>query len=406
MNDNYTLITVLGAVASCIFAIISISELIEFRFEKKASYLAIWIYSVFHILMVLAIYNRFGSATGGQLYMIFGTIPPVIFFFIISLYRDGRLFFCFFAVQIILLTVIDLTNLIDSFFPTKGHMVHSILRIVLFPALFFLIRRYISGPYHQIQSLIYTGWNKIAVISGLFYILLVYTYNYPALLYERPSDIPIFLLIIVIAFCYLFQTISILYTIQEKHELEKRETLFAQTIDSIKSRIRQTEIAEKQLSRERHDLHHRYNTILSLLNKQDIDSAAEYVNSSALHLEETRHPVYCENAIICATIEIYAALAGDYGISLDLKLDIPKELPVSSEELSVVFANALENAINAAKLLPEGKRFIRIKCISRPNLMLQIKNPVSGHIRFDRNGIPVTDKKGHGVGIWSIEQYC
>lgn len=188
--------------------------------------------------------------------------------------------------------------------------------------------------------------------------------------------------------------------------MKKRETLFTQQIESIKSRSEQTNAAEKQLAAQRHDLHHRYNTILSLIAGGDTKKAAEYVNSSAMHLDEMKHIQYCRNTVISATMDIYSAIAGYYNISLTTDMDIPEELPVNSEELSVVFSNALENAVNAVKSLPEDKREIQVKCINTPKLMLQVKNPVGSRVLFDKNGIPVSGEKGHGIGTRSINEYC
>lgn len=403
---NYSIVAVLGGIAGCIFACATMADLIEFRINTKKAYTATASFTVFYIAMVLVIYGTYGSTKGGQLYMFYGTFPLLIFFFVISLYRDGRLFLSFFASHIVLIAIITLTNLVDSYFPTKGQLVSSIARLVIFPLVFALIHLFMAKPYRKVQRQIQTGWGLQAVIAGLLYFLILYTYNYPELLYERPYDIPIFLLLLLIVTIFLYQTVAVLNTLQENQEMEKQKTLFAQQLKAITSRIEQTAISEQQLAAERHDLRHRYNTILSLLSDGDIEKAKEYVNSSRLRLDKTRHTAWCENSVISATVDIYATLAEYHGILLNARLDVPEELPVNSEELSVVFANALENAINAAKNLPKDKRQILITCIHEPKLMLQIKNPIAKQVHFDKDSIPVTSRSGHGIGTWSIEQYC
>ena len=338
--------------------------------------------------------------------MFYGTIPFLIFFSCISLYRDGRLFFAFFASHILLVSIVCVTNLVDSYFPTEGMLVSSIARLIIFPVVFVLIHRFMSIPYKKLQSQIYVGWNIQALIAGMFYILILYTYNFPTLLYKRPVDIPVFLFQIIIVFLFLYRTVATLIALQENQEMEKQKTLFNNQMETIKSRIEQTEITEKQLAVERHDLRHRYNTILSLLADGDTEKIKEYVNSSSLHLDKTVNTAWCSNAFISATVDIYASLARYHGITLNARLDVPQELPVSSEELSVVFANALENAINAVKDLPEDKRQIQLICIHQPKLMLQIKNPIGSKVHFDKDNKPVSSQKGHGIGAWFIEQYC
>lgn len=64
---------------------------------------------------------------------------------------------------------------------------------------------------------------------------------------------------------------------------------------------------------------------------------------------------------------------------------IPETLPVDSAELSICFANALENAIKACEKLPTNERKIIIRCIHKPAFMFEIKNPYQGKVSLGRN---------------------
>ena len=104
--------------------------------------------------------------------------------------------------------------------------------------------------------------------------------------------------------------------------------------------------------------------------------------------------------------EVLASLQAERdGIRMELSLAIPDQLPISAEELSTVFANALENAIHACEKLPREKRVIHCKCISSPQLMFKISNPYSGEVRFDESGVPVAEQEGHGIGSRSIQAF-
>jgi len=78
---------------------------------------------------------------------------------------------------------------------------------------------------------------------------------------------------------------------------------------------------------------------------------------------------------------------------------------VPAAELSTVFANALENMINAVMDLPRDKRVIICKCISSPRLMLEFANPCSDNVIIGRNGLPVIDSDSHGIGTRSIKAF-
>lgn len=93
-------------------------------------------------------------------------------------------------------------------------------------------------------------------------------------------------------------------------------------------------------------------------------------------------------------------------IKVSSSVDLPEVLPANEAEIATVLANAIENAVNAAKNLPEQKRFIDIKSIVSPQFMIQISNSFDGNIIIDDNGIPQSEQNGHGFGIRSIIAFC
>lgn len=77
---------------------------------------------------------------------------------------------------------------------------------------------------------------------------------------------------------------------------------------------------------------------------------------------------------------------------------------ISDNDLCVLLSNALENALHACQFLAEEQ----IECTidvqfyeSEGRLYLQIINPCKNEIHFE-NGVPVSEQKGHGVGVQSI----
>lgn len=117
-------------------------------------------------------------------------------------------------------------------------------------------------------------------------------------------------------------------------------------------------------------------------------------------------PALCENPALDAIIRYYLEKAREKGIQTEYHLDIPARLSVSDAELSVVFANALENAIRACENLGEGKsKKIMISCASRPKFVMQISN-TCGKVSFNQDGFPISSREGHGLGIKSIQAFA
>ena len=78
------------------------------------------------------------------------------------------------------------------------------------------------------------------------------------------------------------------------------------------------------------------------------------------------------------------------------------ELKVDELLFCSILSNALDNALNAQKLLPAQKCSIRVMIkVSNEKLLLSVKNPIGQRITF-ADGLPVTGRRGHGYGTQSI----
>ena len=70
-------------------------------------------------------------------------------------------------------------------------------------------------------------------------------------------------------------------------------------------------------------------------------------------------------------------------------------------------SNLIENAINACVKIPDcSDRYIKVKARSTENnLVLETVNSCTARAETDKNGMPVTDREGHGIGIISVETF-
>ena len=80
----------------------------------------------------------------------------------------------------------------------------------------------------------------------------------------------------------------------------------------------------------------------------------------------------------------------------------PKLAPDATPRVSGV-ANGLENALLAASQPKVTDKWVKFYCeVKQDKILLQIQNTYSGQVII-RNGLPVSDRKGHGYGCHSIE---
>ena len=143
-----------------------------------------------------------------------------------------------------------------------------------------------------------------------------------------------------------------------------------------------------------------------MLENGDTKEALDYIHTSLSQLHEPTQTHYCNNPVLNTILYTYVNQTENLHIQLETRFSFPEKLPIDAMELSIVFANALENAIHACLKLPEEKRRIVCKCIHTPTFMMEISNPYEGTIQFSEDKLPLASKKGHGFGTRSIAAFC
>ena len=99
-----------------------------------------------------------------------------------------------------------------------------------------------------------------------------------------------------------------------------------------------------------------------------------------------------------------AAAAADHGITFRTQAEFPRHTNIRSADLCAILGNLLDNALDAAKQVPEPEqRLIRLT-IRRINQMLIIKveNSFSSPPAME-NGSLVTTKKDQGLHGWGLK---
>ena len=90
------------------------------------------------------------------------------------------------------------------------------------------------------------------------------------------------------------------------------------------------------------------------------------------------------------------------GTVLNVDASLPNDIAISDTELCSLLSNGLENALHAVADLPADQKQISLYCGVRQNkLLIEIRNPCAGPITM-RDGLPVSDREGHGYGCRSI----
>lgn len=155
-----------------------------------------------------------------------------------------------------------------------------------------------------------------------------------------------------------------------------------------------------EIRRIRHDLANHLQVLLSL-------PAAEkdsYIQKMLENPAFEKVLSYSGDATVNAVLTAKESLMRQRGISFHAKVDISRELSFEKPDLCALFANALDNAVEACATLEAGKRQVELTARAAKGILaVEVKNPFEGEFS---NGLPRTtkhDAQNHGYGLRSIQ---
>ncbi len=153
----------------------------------------------------------------------------------------------------------------------------------------------------------------------------------------------------------------------------------------------------------RHNFRQHIISITSLANSEKISELKNYLLQFNEATEKS-YSGYCDSIIVDAVASYYTSLAEKQGTRIEWKLNLPRELPLNEAEYCVILGNLLENALRAVKNLAEERRYVKVisSLYSETIVAISIDNPFSGKIKFGRNGLPKSERGGHGIGLTSV----
>lgn len=356
---------------------------------------------------------------GGNLYILFtyglevqaaytlltATLPSLLYFWIVAKHRGGRFFFTFCMVDTLMIWVMMVTGLIDYAVGSEG-LVCFVLRLAAFPVMLYAVYRFARKPYLTLLSHVNKGWWLFAAMTGLFYVTLAVVSGIPTNLRLRPEDMPTAIMVLILLPLTYATIFLVLHQQDALFRSREHQRIFEAQAMMMSRRVEDMRRAEEAMRIERHDMRHQLQTIASLAQRGDSAAVLDYVGTSQANLNAIVSKSYCANPVLDAVLANVAAQAEQLEIAMELAVSVPEKLPVDALELSIVFANALENAIQAVRDLPREQRHIICKSVAHPRFMIEISNPYEGDVTFDRQGIPLADKPGHGIGTRSIVAFA
>ena len=380
---------------------------VKFRFvkEKPASIVIFGIYSLYIMLSTYAIIYFFDYEHFLRIFILTISCPAVLLLHDISDESFPQLVFIRATHILASLYIAATITLINT--ALHGTELSDILmRLLIYLLVILLDFHFVRRVYLDFISEIKTGWGVLSLIPCVLIILAVTLAVYPEHYTKRPTSIlMIYLLGVVIVILYAAIGLYLSLQYHRQTTAQNQEILRLQ-VQNIQREASDIENLMEQTKIIRHDTRHILSTIASLAETEDMQAILDFIGiaDKTPDMPETSH--YCVDSLLDTTLCSYFKDAEESNILLLTSLDISDTLPVDSAGLAICFANALRNAIECCKQLPEKERKIVFKCIDKPKLMFEIGNPYQGRIFFDRNGLPKSPEGGMETHIRSITAFC
>lgn len=191
-----------------------------------------------------------------------------------------------------------------------------------------------------------------------------------------------------------FVILAAVTVLSEHEKLEEQQTLW-----QIRRQYYQNlEESQKQVRRLRHDMANHL-TVLASLEGAAMRQYLEQLSCSPAMQAGRR---YCENAVVNAVLSAKSSKMEEAQIQTELAISLQGEVPLSDVDLCALFANSLDNAIEASLKLPVLQRKMELSAtIDKGFFVLKLSNAMEGALPMQAGKIATSkkDKQLHGHGL-------
>ena len=238
--------------------------------------------------------------------------------------------------------------------------------------------------------------------------ILFYVYSYAITKYNfiQPSpesgfwvrQIPV-----IIVFASYNLLVRVFRDTRENRRLHEEQNLAFIELNAMQRYLDELRISQEKSIVYRHDMRHHLLLLSNLAANGEIEKIKDYLADVKADIDAISPSRFCENEMVNLILSAFTARSQKENVELSIEAVLPKEIAMSETELCTLLSNALENAITAAKQLPdEHKRTVRFVCKTEDSkLILLVQNPCFKEVKFE-NGLPKAEQEGHGFGVKSM----
>lgn len=286
-----------------------------------------------------------------------------------------------------------------------GKMVYYYaVRIVVTMSVFCILSSKISRTMEVLLSKEIRDVFIVGLLPFSYYIFDYAATKFSDLLYSGNKSITEFMGFV---FCLSYLLFLLFYVREYENKIEIRQysNLMELQLQGIQKEIEYVEDNKKKLRIMKHDMRHQLHILEAFLEEGHVDHAVQYIREIDSEYEKMNFKGYCKNELLNSVISIYEMRFEKRGISLQCDISTAEKLPCSDMAVCTILSNALENTMHALETITQGDKWADLKISMKgEHLLMELKNPVEKMPKFV-DGVPVSKKEGHGIGVKSIIYY-
>lgn len=208
--------------------------------------------------------------------------------------------------------------------------------------------------------------------------------------------LPFFLCIVYMVFCVIYYK-----EYEKKADAERKEQIVRLTVQQQAKELEAVKKSNLETSLLRHDMRLLLSNLALCIEQNDKENSLKMISGFASQVDATSIHRYCKNDTINYILTNYENKCKEINARFQAIVTI-EDISTDEVLLSSIISNALDNALNAQSKLPDSQRQIKLMLKdSNGKLLLSVKNSFKETPVFI-DGIPISNKKGHGYGTQSI----
>lgn len=164
-------------------------------------------------------------------------------------------------------------------------------------------------------------------------------------------------------------------------------------------------LKQNELRALRHDMNGHLIALKSFFDARNYEGGSQYIKNLGEQFQQTAPSINTGNNALDAILSAKRSLAESKGIAFRTSITIQKDLPIAPEDCSVIFGNALDNALEACDRLPADaaksiKLFLQQDATSI-NCKITNTAPPNDEKNFATSK---ADKANHGFGMKNMQE--